>query len=48
VTNQAPTAVSDPVISGNTLSGSTLSVSLGTWQGFPAPSYRYQWFSCST
>jgi hypothetical protein len=33
-----------PVISGNTLAGSTLTSSQGTWTGFPAPTFTYQWY----
>jgi alpha-tubulin suppressor-like RCC1 family protein len=28
--------------------GSTLTAHAGTWEGSPAPSYSYQWLSCST
>jgi hypothetical protein len=32
-----------PAITGSPVQGVTLSVSNGTWTGFPAPSYSYQW-----
>ena len=32
-----------PVISGDTLAGSTLTTTNGTWTGFPAPTFTYQW-----
>ena len=32
-----------PAISGNTLLGSTLTTTNGTWTGFPAPTFTYQW-----
>jgi hypothetical protein len=33
-----------PVISGNTSVGSTLTSTSGTWTGFPAPTFAYQWY----
>ena len=33
-----------PVISGNTDVGSTLTCSNGTWNGFPPPTFTYQWY----
>jgi hypothetical protein len=36
-----------PTISGQALDGSTLTADAGTWTGAPAPSYGYQWLSCS-
>jgi hypothetical protein len=33
-----------PAISGNTLVGSTLTCSQGTWDGFPYPTLTYQWY----
>jgi hypothetical protein len=32
-----------PVISGATVVGQTLTTTNGTWTGFPAPTYTYQW-----
>jgi len=32
-----------PVISGNPVVGSTLTTTNGTWTGFPAPTFTYQW-----
>ena len=38
-----------PVISGNTLIGSTLTPTTnGTWTGFPAPTFVYEWYSGTT
>jgi hypothetical protein len=45
-TNQPPTVVSDPTISGTASFGSTLTADPGTWQGFPTPTLSYQWYSC--
>lgn len=38
-----PVNVSIPVVSGNLISGQTLSVSNGTWSGTPSPTYTYLW-----
>jgi hypothetical protein len=37
-----------PIISGNTLVGSTLTTTNGTWTGFPDPTFTYQWYRGST
>ena len=37
-----------PEISGNTLVGSTLTTTNGTWTGFPAPTFTYEWYSGTT
>ena len=37
-----------PVISGDTLAGSTLTTTNGTWTGFPAPTFTYQWLRNGT
>ena len=38
-----------PAISGNTLIGSTLTPTTnGTWTGFPAPTFVYEWYSGNT
>ena len=36
-----------PAVSGPTQEGSTLTASTGTFGGFPAPAYTYQWQVCS-
>ena len=46
--SEKPSNTTAPVISGTPAQGSQLAVSTGTWRGFPAPTYRYQWFSCNT
>lgn len=43
-TPAAPVSVVPPVISGNTVEGSVLTVtSNGVWTGYPPPTYTYQW-----
>lgn len=39
----APENTGLPVISGTPTQGETLSTTNGTWTGFPAPSFTYQW-----
>lgn len=39
----APSNLSAPVISGIQTQGQTLTVSNGSWSGFPPPSFTYQW-----
>lgn len=39
----APVNTVAPVASGSTSLGAVLSVTTGTWTGYPAPSYTYQW-----
>jgi hypothetical protein len=46
--NFAPLNIIEPVISGNPLVGFTLTTTNGTWTGFPAPTFTYQWFSGNT
>ena len=43
----APANTVLPSISGNAVAGQTLSVSPGTWTGYPAPAYSYQWQECT-
>lgn len=40
-----PVNTAAPVLSGSTVVGSELSVTTGTWTGFPSPAYSYQWYS---
>ena len=42
----APADVTAPSISGTDQQGSTLTGSPGTWSGYPAPSFGYQWEDC--
>lgn len=42
--NVPPSNTVAPVISGDATVDSTLTVSNGTWDGDPAPTYSYQWF----
>lgn len=39
----APVNTAQPVVSGDTLVGSTLATTNGTWVAFPAPTFTYQW-----
>lgn len=41
----APTNVSAPFIYGHDSDGSTLASTPGSWRGYPAPTYAYQWKS---
>ena len=43
LTPAAPTNNTLPVVSGTTTVGQTLSSTTGTWSGYPAPTYAYQW-----
>lgn len=40
----APSIAADPVASGDTVVGSVLTCTTGTWYGAPAPTYTYQWW----
>jgi len=42
-TPSAPTNTALPAITGTPKVGSTITVSNGTWTGFPAPTFTYQW-----
>jgi hypothetical protein len=46
-TPAAPVNVSPPVVSGSTVVGQTLSVSAGSWTGFPYPTFTYKWRAAS-
>ena len=48
VTNQPPTLVAAPTISGKTNFGETLTVNPGSWQGLPIPIISYQWYNCES
>ena len=43
-----PVVTSNPVISGTRVAGNSLSVSSGTWVGFPSPTSSHQWFKCTS
>ena len=43
---QAPANILSPSISGTASAGDTLDASPGTWSGYPAPSFSYDWQSC--
>jgi hypothetical protein len=43
LTPTAPTNVSLPTISGSAIVGQNVSSTTGTWNGYPTPTYGYQW-----
>ena len=43
LTPTAPTNYSLPIVSGTTTVGQTLSSTTGGWNGYPSPTYAYQW-----
>src|SRR5437764_3524504 len=44
----APQATGEPVVSGSTVEGGTLSTTNGTWTGTPPLAFRYRWLRCDT
>jgi hypothetical protein len=44
----APANTSPPTLSGTATQGQELSTSTGSWTGYPAPSFAYQWERCNT
>ncbi len=42
-----PVNTAAPEISGTSEEGQTLSASTGSWSGYPAPTYSYQWQTCN-
>jgi hypothetical protein len=47
VVTAPPGSIQPPVISGSAMEGQGLSVSTGSWSGYPAPSFEYQWQRCN-
>ncbi|MCA1682490.1 MAG: hypothetical protein LC685_00570, partial [Actinobacteria bacterium] len=43
---QPPQNTGAPTITGTASQGNTLTASNGTWSGYPAPTYGYQWQDC--
>ena len=43
-----PANVTPPTITGSFLAGSPLTVSNGTWNGIPQPTFTYQYYSCTS
>ena len=37
-----------PTVSGTSIVGKTLTANTGTWTGYPAPTFTYQWYVCTT
>ena len=48
VTNAMPSLLVSPSLSGDISLGSQVTVSQGSWQGFPAPTFSFNWFECDT
>lgn len=44
----APTLTGPPSLGGSAEIGQTLTATHGTWEGYPAPSYTYQWMACTS
>src|SRR5947209_18507971 len=44
----APHNTGEPVVSGPTVQGQTLSTSTGTWSGTQPLTFRYRWLRCDT
>ncbi len=44
----APSNTVAPAISGSPVDGQTLSVSDGSWDGYPTPTYSYAWSRCNS
>ena len=44
----SPANTALPTVSGSTVLGQVLAVTNGTWTGFPAPTFSYQWRDCNS
>jgi subtilisin family serine protease len=44
----APSIITDPEVSGIARVGETLSVTDGTWDGSPSPTFTYRWYACAS
>jgi uncharacterized protein YukE len=44
----SPANTALPTVSGSTVLGQVLAVTNGTWTGFPAPTFSYQWQDCNS
>jgi hypothetical protein len=42
------TATVKPTVTGTSTVGKTLTAAKGTWTGYPAPTFTYQWYACTT
>jgi hypothetical protein len=47
-TQAAPTATSEPTVSGPTVQGETLTTTNGTWDGTTPMTFQYRWLRCDT
>ena len=45
--NARAIAVTKPAIRGITMVGGTLTAAKGSWSGYPAPTFTYQWYACT-
>src|SRR5690606_20931197 len=43
---EAPANADAPTITGLTEEGQTLTANPGTWTGYPAPTFTYEWLRC--
>ncbi len=48
IVTAAPVNTSAPTITGTATEGQLLSASTGSWSGYPAPTYTYQWQRCNS
>lgn len=45
---ESPVNTEPPTVSGTTQVGKTLTATTGTWAGYPAPTFTYQWLRCDS